>query len=508
MKKSILLILFFTIVASHSLLCQQLRIEGRVRCSNDATNLSTRGAENVVVEPVLLPQCAVTTRSDPPGYFTIAIQQWRKLLDQTVRFYILTNCKSCVIQTYSVFVSEDNLKKENGYYRLNLGTKIIRQQCVFLEMSAKKTDSVVARLRRDTAQVNRVAAWVAAPSLLNLFVGLPLSIAAAKKMKDSTSTKLVPIKDASIQHALLGRALLYSAFMNSANAGFNFSPLRDFSEAVYWNPSSIFSSNANGNLSLSTDWRRQVKLAGMIKLNNSIAIGGGVIYSVQEEQRAVSFADSTTNVAFGSRDLAVFLPIALRLTNKVSVSLTGKFVQQSLQNPNAVLQTIYYSKIKDVWDSVQTNYNLQSARTYRRFFNIDISASYRISSSFQAGASLMNLFNSSLQTNYGMLDSPIKYLNQFSVGVGISYRHSRFNLGGDVFYNNGQVINVSFGASVVPFNKGLVQLAYSTMTGQPSLTLRYAHFKLSYFNSDGYYTAFTGQKQLHPYLYGGCSFDL
>ena len=121
-----------------------------------------------------------------------------------------------------------------------------------------------------------------------------------------------------------GKFLLASPFSNSANTGFNFSPSRDMSEAVFWNPSAVALSRKLHNISLFTNIKNTVKLGGFYRVNPKIAVSIGGIYNFQDEIRKARFAkrsNPANNVKFDStvmklKEYAVFLSTVYKINNK------------------------------------------------------------------------------------------------------------------------------------------------------------------------------------------------
>jgi len=128
----------------------------------------------------------------------------------------------------------------------------------------------------DLDKVSAATALTGTPAALNFLTNLA-TVVAAVPAGDFALSRLLPGK---IHY---GQFLFASPLMHSANTGFNFSPSRDMSEAVFWNPSAIAGSRKPGNVNLLTNLKNNIKTGGYWQLNKKISLGGGFIYTVQDE---------------------------------------------------------------------------------------------------------------------------------------------------------------------------------------------------------------------------------
>lgn len=424
---TILFALFFT-----TLTAQQVIIKGTLRCINNGVT-STRGASNIIIIPSFNPNAAVATTTTPQGYFEINTG-WsaKELRDKNVSLYIITKCSSCK-NVERVFISEDLDKRNADPEKMYVTIKNwkILENCKETELpdilSAKLLDSA-HHMPALTVDGNASGSAALAPvSFINLFEKL-VTVAVGQNVGPF---KVISLQPGKIKY---GEFLHSSPLTNTDNTGFNFSPGRNISEAIFWNAAAIANGPKPNNISLLGNFKNNIKLSGYQQITKQLYIGLGGIYTQQSELRKASLNDvSYPDVSIPNidatypgklKEFAVFLAPVYAVNNKISLALTFKSVWQQFNNPNIiVLQSI---------NNVDYNFYLNDS-IRKQHVDVDASFSYKINSYLQAGVSIMNIAGTKLYSDLFLkkFSSPT-YVNQRAYGVGVTYKRERLNVGADV----------------------------------------------------------------------------
>ncbi|MEO6358624.1 MAG: hypothetical protein ABIU77_08750 [Ferruginibacter sp.] len=484
MKTTILLLTASMIVTNA--IAQQVIIKGTLRCTNNGVT-STRGATNIVIIPSFNPASAVATTTTPQGYFEINTG-WnaKDLRDKNVSLYILTKCSSCK-KVERVFISEDLDKRNNDPTKMYVTIKNwkILENCKETELpdmlSEKLLDSahhMPAMTIDGSAQGSGAMAPV---SFINLFEKL-ITVAASQKSGFYKAATLLPGK---IKY---GEFLHSSPLINTDNTGFNFSPSRNLSEAIFWNAAAIANSTKPNNVSLLANFKNNFKLSGYQQIAPKLYLGMGGIYTQQNEfrnvisQRLGSIASDFDTVnrrhTQKLKEFAAFIAPVYAVNNKLSVALTVKSVWQQFNNPNLiVLQSDFVNNVDYVFfvdDSIR-----------KQHFDFDASVSYKINSYLQAGVSIMNIAGTKLYKDLFVKDSSNQsYVNQRAYGVGLTYKKERINVGADVLLTDKGFYDASVGVNYVPANNVLLAGGYAFKQQSFSVSFRWKHFKLAYINDN------------------------
>jgi hypothetical protein len=283
-----LFIFLLAVLPCFSARAQSLVLKGRVRCVNQHVS-STRGAENIVVVPTFIPLKSTVTGSAPPGYFEINTGiPYEDLQDKQVHIYIISKCTQCKQIAKRVFISEDQDRRNSDPQKTYVTVREwkLDGNCTDAELSAYKADSLLAVVVKQPAvnvkDLSAATAVVGTPPLMNLLstlAGVP-AVAATGELKANTMAE---------SKMSYGNLLFSSPLSLSSNTGFNFSPSRNLSEAMFWNPSAIVHSPQPHSISLLTNARNNLKLGGYVGLTSSIALGAGVVYTKQSETRRIAY---------------------------------------------------------------------------------------------------------------------------------------------------------------------------------------------------------------------------
>lgn len=510
---SVLLLIF---AQSHG---QTLILKGKIKCLNQSIN-STKGAENIIVVPAFMPSRATITASEPAGYFEFNTGvPISRLQDKTVTLYVLSRCTNCTEVAKRVFISEDQdrrNKNDNKQY-VTIRDWMLNTNCQKAQMAPFSADSLLGMIVRlpdqNLENVSAATALVGTPAILNLLTTITPVLGV---LPNAGLFQLQTLDPGKISY---GQFLLSSPMSHSANTGFNFSPSRDMSEAPFWNPSAIAFGKKPNNLSLFTNVKNNVKLGGFFKINEKISMSAGGIYTNQDERRRSVFVRLPLNdlndtlrvdsLKMKLQEYAVFVSPVLRINDKFSVGLSLKSVWQNLNIPHKVfIGAVDETTIGTFTDSIIKN----------QHFDLDISATYKLSNALQLGINLMNLAGTEIYADAfvpGQSDSynssTRSMQNLRSVGLGVTYKWQRLNVGADVLFAENELYDAAMGVNFVPFNNALLSGGFAVKQMSYSLAFRIKNFRIAYVNDNdrmvnerraGKSAFFNGK------IYGGFIFDL
>ena len=468
----LLLILFDTTIA------QEVIIKGTLRCMNNGTT-STRGAVNIIIIPSFNPKAAVATTTTPQGFFQVNTG-WnaKDLQDKDVSLYIITKCSNCK-KVQRVFISEDLDKRNTDATKMYVtvkGWKIL-ENCNELElpdiMSEKLLDSAhhLPALSVDGKAPGSPA--FGPVSFINLFEKLVTTVAAGGNVG------LFNVKYIATGKIKYGTFLRSSSITNTDNTGFNFSPSRNLSEAVFWNAAAIANSNKPNNISLLSNFKNNFKLSGYQQLTNNFFIGLGAIYTKQDEFRQLRLDNPSPLFVTHPeklKEFGVFVAPVYKINNNTSLGITIKSIWQQFNNPNLVaLETDFTSNTSFTFfrdDSINQHH-----------FDVDASLSYKINSFLQAGISVMNVAGTKLYADMFIRDSAT-YVNQRAYGAGLCYKRGRLHVGVDVLLTDKELYDVAVGVNYVPFNDALIAGGYAFKQKSFSAMFKLKHFKIAYINTN------------------------
>src|SRR5438045_2458221 len=211
---------------------------------------------------------------------------------------------------------------------------------------------------------------------------------------------------------------------------------------------------------------------------------------MQDEFRGAEYEDIsgsgstvfTDSLQLHLKEFAAFLIPSLKLGKKVSVGLTVKSIWQNFNSPNLLNITS---------DSKTT---LTDSMVHTQKFDVDVSATFKITNALQAGINLMNLTGTKLYADAFVPGQPnIAYHNQRSLGIGFCYKWQRFNFGTDILFTDKDFYDAAIGINYVPFNNALIMAGFAVKQLSYSAAFKFSHFKISYVNDNGY--LFDGKKK-------------
>lgn len=507
MKKTSICLATFLLIFSVAF-SQTLILKGKIKCLNQSIN-STKGAENIVVVPAFKPSVATITVSQPSGYFEFNTGvPLSTLQDKIVNIYVVSRCNFCKEIVKRVFISEDQDRQNRNDNRKYVTIKdwTLNTNCQKAELVPLTADSVLRLVSKQPDQdLNQVAATTAltgAPVFLNF-----LSSVTAWAGVTGFPTGSFNIQAINPGRINYGRFLQASPMNHSANTGFNFSPSRDLSEAVFWNPSAIAFSRKPNNISLLTNMMNNGKLGGFFHLSENVSLGGGIIYTRQDEFRKTVFENEFGNTLNADttrmklKEYAVFLSPTFKVNDKFSLGLTLKSIWQDFNIPN----TLFVEAVDGVGMGTFTDSIIK-----QQHFDVDISATYKVNNSFQFGANLMNLAGTELYADAFIPEqATIPMQKQRSLGLGLAYKWQRFNVGTDILLTEDGFYDASLGINYVPFNNALVSGGFAVKQMSYSLAFRIKHFRIAYINDNEWLVGdHRKAKILNGQLYVGFIFDL
>ncbi|MEO6733043.1 MAG: hypothetical protein ABIN01_17600 [Ferruginibacter sp.] len=494
---------------------QPVIIKGRLRCINQHEN-STKGAENIVVVPTFLPSRATLTASRPSGYFEFNTGvPITKLQDKIVTVYVVSRCTNCKEVAKRVFISEDQDRQNRDGTKRYVTIKdwMLNTNCQQAELLPLAADSVLRLIVKQPGQdldnISSATALVGAPAFLNFLSTVTPIIGT---LPNAGTFRLQSLNKGDVNY---GSFLLASPLSHSANTGFNFSPSRDMSEAMFWNPSAIAHNKKPNNISLLTNLKNNVKLGGFYKINEQFSLAAGGVYTMQDERRTAFFVrvpivnpkdtlgvDSTRMYL---KEYAAFISPVYKVNNRLSVGLTVKSIWQNFNIPtnlSVVFDNNYKTGIGTFSDSLVKN----------QHFDVDVSATYKISNALQAGINLMNLAGTELYADAfvsGQKNTPVQNLR--SLGLGLTYKWQRLNVGADILFTEDGLYDAAFGVNYVPFNNALLSAGIAVKQLSYSFAFRLKHFRIAYIEDND---AMVNERRtgkagiLNGRIYGGFIFDL
>jgi len=239
-----------------------------------------------------------------------------------------------------------------------------------------------------------------------------------------------------------GRFLSYSFSTNSKNIGFNFSPTRNMSEAIFWNSSAIALSNIK-QFSVFADFQRFFQASFSIPCLNRFGVGFGLIVMRHKEDRSVLIeTNEVVSVPQKSLELGVFWASSFKLNENVSFGITLKQLDQKIEEPSLVIRGNKYSDKDSTF--ISSKYFFSSEEISNFISEVDISSTFNLTSSFKLGLVLMNILGNKVRFKD-------KYDNVRSYGIGFTYFKSRLNLGSNIKVSRNKS-TLAIGCNYVPFD--------------------------------------------------------
>ncbi len=477
MKTKLLLLLLL----SQWCQAQNLCLRGKIRCMNP-TPSTTKGAENIVVVPTFRPAKSTPTASYPSGYFEINtglnIQRFQ---DKILVLQVISSCADCKESVRRVFISEDQLstKKNQDKTYITIKDWMLKTTCAKSELSPRLADSitqvVIKQAGQDLDHMSYASVLSGTPALLNLLT--TLTTVAASGGISNINLGSDSLGEGNIQY---GDFLQASLMYHTANKGFNFSPHRDMSEAVFSNPSAMSFAKDPSNISLLTNFKNIGKGQGFMKISPSLSIGLGFLISKQDEYREATFAKGFSTRTEDSLPMTLIenvvqVSTAYKINSQLSIGLGLKFLTQHFNIPDSLY-----------CDAQGKSLNKDRIIRHHKG-DIDLSATYKISPSLQAGLNLMNLVGSRLYTDaFPSIAQQKPDKNIRGAGLGLLYKYRRLHTGADLLFSSQGFYDASIGFQYIPFNQILVSAGFTIKKLTYSLACKFKHFRIAYIHDGDY----------------------
>jgi hypothetical protein len=492
MRKQFYLAAIMLLSISDGISQETLVFKGTVRCIISNDELATRGAKNVVVVPGFIPQRSSQTSDQ--GYYELNTGvPIRVLQDKSIAIYYYSACKECVRKVIVFIAPElarDNFDQTFAY--ITVETIKMKAGCKQTEpdplTSDKELSKFISQPGTDLNKVSGLNVVTAPPSLLNLLTEAVVAEAVGGPPHSPVDTTVA------FQggfHNNFGRFLLASPMFLTGNAGFNFSPSRLKSEAVFWNPASLAPAEeegksgtkkgiqpAQGDVQLFLNFKNNIKLSGFVRLNDRMSLGLGGIYTKRDAFQEVKYVGMPGTVSHPQtiQEYAVFLPLAYRVSKKLALAVTAKFMGQRFNLPQSMSL-----------DSSPSIPKFTDITVTRQQFDADVSLNYDILPSLTLGINYMNIAGSKLYAEPTVaLVHSIPFTNMRSLGAGLCYRWRRFNIGTDAMIAGDSLYDVTTGVNFVPFNNALIGAGYAFRQKAYSLSFKWGHFMTTYVDDKGF----------------------
>jgi hypothetical protein len=416
-----------------------------------------------------------------------------------------------------VFISEDQDRRNKNDSKQYVTIKdwMLNTNCEKAELTPFSADSVlqliVKRPHEKLGDISSATAIVGAPTFLNFLTNI-INVLGIVPANIGTFI----IDSFGVRKIHYGQFLLASPLYQSANTGFNFSPSRDMSEAVFWNPSAIANSKKANNISFLTNARNNAKLGGFVQLTEKLYLGAGGILTLQDERLDSSkYIQPSANPVFVNRvfvdttvidlkEYAAFISPVYKVSNRLSLSVTAKSLWQEFRNPLTVTP-------KSGGGGGPGPAAFTDTSVKRQHFDVDFSATYRISSTAQIGINLMNIAGTKIHSDlFVPRRKNFSYQNLRSLGVGLLYKWQRFNVGSDILLTEDGLYDATIGVNYVPFNNAIISGGFAVKQLSYSLSFRLKHFRIAYINDNNW---MINEKRpgkssiLNGSIYGGFAFD-
>ena len=485
---------------------QQLIIKGKIKCLNQHEG-SSKGAENVVVVPAFMPARSTVTTSTPSGYFEFNTGlPLSTLQDKTITMYAISKCTGCREAAKRIFISEDRDRQNKNDEKQYVTIKdwMLKTNCKEAELIPLAADSVLNVVSRqqgqDLEKMTAATALVGTPAFLNFLTTLTTVVGAT-----GFPTGIFTVNRLYEHEINYGQFLQASPMYHSANIGFNFSPSRDMSEAVFWNPSAMALSRKPGNISLLTNMKNNGKLSGFYRISDRFSLGAGVIFTMQDEFRRAMFVQNQDmrwedSLVMELKEYAGFISPAFKINDNLSIGASVKFMKQDLNIPN-------FATVEN-----DGQWNFTDSNVQKTAIDADLSATWKISPSFQVGANIMNITGSELYKD-AFLPSQVSipFQGQRSYGLGLQYKYARLNAGADILLTEDGLFDASLGLNFVPFNNALISAGLSLQQLSYSVAFRMKHFRIAFIDDNGWMSNERRSGKiniLNGRIYGGFVFDL
>ncbi len=456
--------LFIFFLLSKNLLSQNISFEGTVICEEMGLSDQKRPAKYVIVIPKARPDLSAI--STDYGYYKLNLP-YKSILDQSVTFFYVG--KTDTIEIQKLFISREDVWDR----QIRCPTKYLNQACERFENNYLEAESKLSLIQDklyETSNLDLYSSGAGGAGNL-LYVFSLLGFAAAAPPIDSTviDTLTTGSFDISPKKIIDGIFLKrgYSEF--SQNVGFNFTPQRNMSEAVFWNASAIALASQH-QISLSSDYNRFLKASSIVKINNDLTVGIGLFWQFQKEYRKAFIESESVKDKFRSDELELIGSLAFKPWDNLSFGFSAKYLYQNVQSPLGIIRTRDYSNDKIIKQDL--SFILQNSSLNKVDF--DLSATVEPFPFLRFGMSLMNIFSTKFQTNDNLKQ------NLRALGIGATYQKKRVNIGGEINMTEDNNTIYQIGVNYIPLNHILINLGFSSYHDKVMVGFNYRNLFYTY----------------------------
>jgi len=283
-----------------------------------------------------------------------------------------------------------------------------------------------------------------------------------------------------------GRLLSYSRSLFSSNTGFNTTPKRNMSEAVFWNASAISMSYFD---QVSASWvfdPQFLRFSGTYRIKDSFGVGIGALFLEQEEERSARVknpccvpTDTTSLDNFKAKEQGIFLSASLRLKgvakDRISLGITGKQLVQNIEIPLNIVPLRRTNGVLNI-----TSIKRQEKRTT---YDFDLSSTFKLSKKTTLGANILNVAGKKLLDEDDLVIGKTQKISQREFAVGVVHQLKRVQLASEVFYREEEGTDIAVGVNYVPLNSAQIQAGYDTTFDALVLGVKYGIFSYTFHSS-------------------------
>ena len=463
-NKARITFIFISLLLSKNLLSQNISFEGTVLCEEMGLSNQKRPAKYVIVIPQIRPNRS--TISTDYGYYKINLP-YKSIIDQSVTLFYVG--KSDTLETQKLFISRDDIWDR----QIKCPTKNLNQACERFENNYLEAESKLIQIQNklyETSNLDLYSSGAGAAGNL-IYVFSLLGFAAAAPPIDSTvvDTLTIGLLDISPKKIVDGMFLKRGYTEFSQNVGFNFTPQRNMNEAVFWNASAMTLASQS-QISLSSDYKRFLKVSSIVKINNDLAVGVGLFWQFQKEYRKAFIDSDSVRDKFRSDELELIGSLAFKPRHHLSFGLSAKYLYQKVQSPLGIIRTrdYYGGTVKNQ----EFSFIIQNNDVKK--IDFDLSATLEPVPFLRLGMSLMNILGTKFEINDDQKQ------NLRALGIGATFQKKRVNIGGEIYVTENSKTIYQSGVNYIPFNHTLINIGFSSYHDKVMLGFNYRNLFYTY----------------------------
>jgi hypothetical protein len=465
-------------------LAKDIQIRGTVVCL-ESEDIAGRPASNILIVPHNFPEKSYLTNDD--GLYAISVSG--RLINRNVILHYRNSIKD-LMAPHRFFISKDRIEKGICI----LPTVELDYPCEMSEEPYLTMRSELYQFQQHPEEKLQIlekglagAGGIGVLTLASLipFVGVGAgggggSGGHSDGGGDVPIFQELNIQEISKKEVADGRFISYGLFALSENMGFNYTPQRDLTEAVFWNPSAI--ANAyHSQITALSNLKGIHKFSGAFTIGDRFGLGMGYLVQKRREEREAQLEDGAIlNNKFETHDEGLFASASIGFPSyferPFSLGLTLKRISQRIEVPNR-----FVTQASIDGEVISTDWGKHTKQ--RDIYDIDISATLEATNALTFGAVLVSALDQKMENESG------DDVGMRMYGVGASFQRKRYQVGVDMTLpenpdNNGIVFG--FGINVIPFNNVQVHCGYTTEYRSFSSGIRLWYFSYTYSNNDVY----------------------